>query len=42
VLSVLGVGIVLSVLVFLNKDKDLGMPPRAAAEATNPVIDAEN
>lgn len=42
VLSLLGVGVVLAVLVFLNKDKDLGMPPRGAAEATNPVINAEN
>lgn len=42
VLSLLGIGVVLSVFVFLNKDKDLGMPPRAAADAPNPVIDAEN
>ena len=42
VLSLMGVGIVLAVLVFLNKDKDFGMPPKGVADPFAPVVDAEN
>lgn len=40
VLSLMGMGIVLAVLVFLCKDKDFGMPPRTQMEST-PIVDAE-
>lgn len=38
VLSLVGAGIVLSLFVFMNKDKDFGMTPKASAD--QPAVDA--